>query len=256
MRALILASGEGTRLKPLTEKTNKGMLLVDGKPIFEHIINHLKKYGYKDIIMTVGVKKEQVMNYFKDGSDFGVKIQYSISDEVQGTAGEIAKAKNFLENEDNFILYYGDTLSGINLNIMEKIHDYNNSIITTPVIKGIPAETSLIKSSEDGKILQFIEKPIISQKANIPIFIVNQKIFSHKNISFGKDFSADVIPDFVRYGRVFEYDESKMYNFIDYSNIKLSSYGNYHYDVGTLKRYDEVKKVFDENKVGKIKIIK
>lgn len=255
MKTLILGSGEGTRLRPLTEKTNKAMLKVAGKPILQHIINHLKKYGFRDIVIAVGIKKEQIIDYFKDGSDFDVKIQYSISEELQQTAGEIAKAKKFLEGED-FLLYYGDTLTDINLNILSELHYHKKALITTPVIRGIPAGTSLVKSDKNGKIIEFVEKPIFPEKANIPIFIIDKSILNHPNISFGKDFSSDVVEELVKEGKVFEYDENKRYDFIDYSKLKINPRGNYHYDVGTIKRYEKICDVFEKGEVGIVEVIK
>lgn len=254
-KVLVLANGEGTRLRPLTQKTNKGMLLIAGKPVLEYIIEHLKTYGYRNIIMGVGLKKEQVMDYFQDGKKFGVNIEYSISNDVPGTAGEIAKAKKFLEGED-FLLYYGDTLTGINLNVFYKVHRFNNALITTPVIRGIPIETSLVETDKYGQILRFVEKPVLKEKANIPIFFINKEVLKHPNIDYGRDFSADVISELIETGRVYEYDEDTIYDFVNYSKFRINANGNYHYDVGTLKRYNEICNVFDNNKVGIIKVIK
>ena len=240
MKTLVLASGEGTRMRPLTEYINKSMIPIDGKPVLEHIVEHLRHHGFVDIVMAVGVLKKQVMNYFRDGKRWGVKIEYSESNESQGTAGELAKAKSYFENEEDFLVYYGDTLTATNLINFYQYHKQHRGIITLNGIVGLPIETGVIECDADSKVTAYKEKVSLDLITSIPVFFCANEIFQSGNIQKGKDFSYDVIPEFITKGSVFLYIEDE----------------NYHYDVGTLDRLRKVSETFKLNRVGIEKTIK
>ena len=116
--AIILAGGLGTRLRPLTDKTPKPLLPIQDKPIIEHIIDNLRKYGVKNVILSVGYRAEDIKEHFKDGSHLGVNISYSIETEPLGTGGAIKQAAAGLVKP--FALLWGDNLMDIDLNTMYK----------------------------------------------------------------------------------------------------------------------------------------
>lgn len=247
MKTLVLASGEGTRMRPLTEYINKNMIPIDGKPVLEHIVEHLRNYGFVDIVMAVGVFKKQVMNYFGDGKRWNVKIEYSESDESQGTAGELARAKSYFENEEDFLVYYGDTLTATNLRNFYQYHKQHRGIMTLNGIMGLPIETGIIECEERPvsnpplrKVTAYKEKISLEVITSIPVFFCANEIFKSENIQKGKDFSYNVIPEFVAKGAVFLYIEDD----------------NYHYDVGTLDRLRKVSETFKLGRVGIEKTIK
>ena len=240
MKTLVLASGEGIRMRPLTEYINKNMIPIDGKPILEHIVEHLRNYGFVDIVMAVGVLKKQVMNYFGDGKRWGVKIEYSESNEPQGTAGELANAKSYFENEEDILVYYGDTLTATNLTNFYQYHKQHRGIITLNGIMGLPIETGIIECNENSKVTAYKEKVSLEVITSIPVFFCANEIFKSKNIQKGKDFSYDVIPEFIAKGAVFLYIEDE----------------NYHYDVGTLDRLRKISETFKLGRVGIEKMIK
>ncbi len=212
MKTLILASGEGTRVRPLTEYINKNMIPIDGKPILEHIVEHLRNYGFVEIVIAVGVLKKQVMNYFGDGKRWGVKIEYSESDGPQGTAGELAKAKSYFENEEDFLVYYGDTLTATNLINFNQYHKQRRGIMTLNGIMGLPIETGIIECDADSKVTTYKEKVSLEVITSIPVFFCASEIFKSENIQKGKDFSYDVIPEFITKGSVFLYIEDENYH--------------------------------------------
>ncbi|MBM3242218.1 nucleotidyltransferase family protein [Candidatus Poribacteria bacterium] len=256
MKTLVLASGEGTRMRPLTEYINKNMIPIDGKPVLEHIVEHLRNYGFVDIVMAVGVFKQQVMNYFGDGKRWNVNIEYSESAESQGTVGELARAKAYFENEEDFLVYYGDTLTATNLRKFYQYHKQHRGIITLNGIMGLPIETGIIECEERPvsppsfppytggfplrKVTAYKEKISLEVITSIPVFFCANEILKSKNIQKGKDFSYDVIPEFVAKGAVFLYIED----------------ANYHYDVGTLDRLRKVSETFKLGRVGIEKTIK
>ncbi len=251
MKALILASGEGKRLIPLTEKTNKCMLLVNGKPIAEHIVENCAMYGIRDIVFAIGIKKEQIMEYFGDSKEYNlngkkikVKFFYADGNEIVQTAGEIFKAKSFLKDEEDFLLYYGDALTNLDIGNFYNFHKKMGGIITGPGMKEVYTESGIYVHLGEGKIKAFHEKPFINDLielpgifSNVPIYFINKKIWGNKNIVFGKDFNKDVLPDFMGKG------EFKMFF---QENL-------WHIDIGDLKKYVVACRAYESGTQEKIR---
>ncbi len=107
MQAVILAGGAGTRLRPLTLAVPKPMIKINGKPFLQYILEELKKYGVRDIILCVGYLADKFKEYFGDGSKLGINLSYSVEREFLGTAGAVKLAEKYLE--DDFVLMNGDT---------------------------------------------------------------------------------------------------------------------------------------------------
>jgi NDP-sugar pyrophosphorylase family protein len=243
MKALILANGEGERLRPLTEKMQKAMVPINGKPAMQIIIEHLKQSGVTDFILAVGIKKEQVIDYFKDGKDFGVKIEYSINQVPQGTAGELSAAKKFLNNEEDFLVYYGDSLTNINFNDFYKFHKSNSGIITSPVMKEIYVESG-IYLCENNTALSFTEKPFLNDLvklegvfSNVPIFLMSNKVWQSPGIMYGNDINIHVVPEIVKSG------EFKIF----------FQPGLWHLDIGNLKKYKAACLAYEKNEQSKLR---
>src|SRR5919199_5329683 len=114
MKAVVMAGGEGTRLRPLTSNRPKPLVPILNKPIAQHIIEHLKRAGVTDIVVTLYYLAEEIQNYFGDGSELGVNLIYSIEDTPLGTAGSVKKAQKYLD-DDTFIIVSGDALTDIDV---------------------------------------------------------------------------------------------------------------------------------------------
>ena len=112
-KAVLLVGGKGTRLRPLTYKIPKALLDVNGKTVLEHLLDLLKKYGIRDIILCVGYMKEKIKEYLGDGSKFGVNVTYVEEDKALGTAGPLKLAKKYLKS--SFIVSNGDELKDIHI---------------------------------------------------------------------------------------------------------------------------------------------
>ena len=120
MKAVILAGGEGTRLRPLTSNTPKPMMPLANKPMMEHIVSLLALHGFDEIVVTVAFLANQIRDYFGDGSDFGVSMRYATEDTPLGTAGSVRNAS--AELDDTFLVISGDVLTDIDLTAFVKAH--------------------------------------------------------------------------------------------------------------------------------------
>ncbi|MEK6939069.1 MAG: nucleotidyltransferase family protein [Nanoarchaeota archaeon] len=170
--AIILAGGLGTRLKPLTDKIPKPLVPIGNKPLLQHIIENFRKYGIKNIILSVGYKAEQIEEYFGDGSKFGVKISYSTESLPLGTGGAIKKAAEGLTAP--FFLQWGDNLMDIDWEKVEKeFFQSKNSIIMTLTPRE-DVENFGVARLEGKKILSFVEKP---KREDAPSNLINAGAF-------------------------------------------------------------------------------
>jgi NDP-sugar pyrophosphorylase family protein len=113
MKAVVLAAGEGQRLRPLTFTRPKHMIPVGGKPILEHLIGTLREAEIEEILIVVNYKSEMIKEHFNSGERFNVKIDYVMQEKVLGTADAIAAAENYINNED-FLAVNGDLLLSVN----------------------------------------------------------------------------------------------------------------------------------------------
>lgn len=158
--AVIMAGGLGTRLAPLTKDTPKPMLKVGAKPILETIIEQLKSYGYRNILLSVNYKGDMIENYFQDGANFGVNIRYIKEKKRLGTAGAIGLAREYLDKP--FFVINGDILTKLNFEQFMQYHVKHNHVITVGTKKyelQIPYGVVNIK---EEKVVELAEKPIQS----------------------------------------------------------------------------------------------
>jgi mannose-1-phosphate guanylyltransferase len=206
MRAMILAAGFGARLKPLTLRLPKPMFPVLNQPLLEHTLHFLSSQGIQDIIVNVHHLPEKILEYFGDGSDFGVRLVFSREEEILGTAGGLKKAQEFLKRE-TFLVMNSDVLADINLANILKIHKEKNSYLTLVVRQDInPEKYKPIQLAGDGRITRFLDasfnRPFqITQRVMFTgIQIMEPEIFSR--IPEGKFFGTteDVFPSLVEEG--------------------------------------------------------
>ncbi len=120
MKAVILAGGEGTRLRPLTSNQPKPMMPLANQPMMEHVVRLLASHGFDDIVVTVAFLANQIRDYFGDGSDFGVRMRYATEETPLGTAGSVLNASE--ELDDTFLVISGDVLTDIDLGAIVKAH--------------------------------------------------------------------------------------------------------------------------------------
>src|SRR6266571_5138425 len=135
MKAVVMAGGEGSRLRPLTSRQPKPLVPVVGRPIMEHILLHLRRHQMRDVVATVQYLGSSIRNYFGDGSEQGVALTYSVEDSPLGTAGSVMLARQFLT--DTFVVISGDALTDIDLAAAARFHRERKSLATI-VLKPVP----------------------------------------------------------------------------------------------------------------------
>ena len=164
-KAIVLAAGEGTRLRPLTLAIPKEMIRVGTKPVIEHAINVLKAGGIREILVVVGRKKEAILDYLGSGERLGVDISYKIQEELKGTAHAVYQGKDFIGNED-FVVIYGDNYLKP-YEVMKEIVKFHEEkrAETTLVLHPVkdPRRFGIVKIDANNKVLGIIEKPTLEE---------------------------------------------------------------------------------------------
>jgi mannose-1-phosphate guanylyltransferase/phosphomannomutase len=224
MKAVIMAGGEGSRLRPLTCNRPKPMVPIVNKPVMEHIIELLKKYGIRDIAVTLQYMPEIIKDYFNDGSEFGVNLKYFTEDVPLGTAGSVKNAEDFLD--ETFIVISGDAITDINL---EKalIYHKEKSAMATLVLKRVecPIEYGVVVVDSLGKINRFLEKPswgeVFSDTVNTGIYVLSPEVLKFIKPDQMFDFSKDLFPMLLK-------QNMPMYGFVT---------EDYWCDIGDLEAY-------------------
>jgi mannose-1-phosphate guanylyltransferase/phosphomannomutase len=204
MKAVIMAGGEGTRLRPLTSNCPKPMLPLANRPMMEHIIGLLKQHGIDEIVVTVAFLANQIRTYFGDGSEFGVKMVYATEDQPLGTAGSVRNAMDVLD--ERFLVISGDVLTDIDLSKIIAFHDEHQAMATIGLVHvDNPLEFGIVITQEDGTIERFLEKPtwgqVFSDTINTGIFVLEPSIFDYIAADRPVDFSGEVFPALLADGK-------------------------------------------------------
>jgi mannose-1-phosphate guanylyltransferase / phosphomannomutase len=203
MKAVVMAGGEGSRLRPLTSRTPKPLVPVAGRPIMEHILLHLRRHQMRDVVATVQYLGASIRNYFGDGSEQGVALSYSVEDSPLGTAGSVMLARQRLN--ETFVVISGDSLTDIDLAAAARFHRERRAIATI-VLKPVPnpLEYGVVVVDEGGAVQRFIEKPswgeVISDLANTGIYILEPAVFDYFRAGEVTDWSGDVFPKLLKQG--------------------------------------------------------
>ncbi|MGB5920477.1 nucleotidyltransferase family protein [Arcobacter sp.] len=176
-KVVLMVGGLGTRLRPLTNKTPKPMLKVGNKPILETIILNFKKYGFINIVLCVSYKSEIIEEYFKDGSDFGVHIEYVHEKKRMGTAGALSLVEENLT--ESFFVMNGDLLTNINFENMMEYHISNNAMATMGVREYDFQVPYGVVNIKDSKILSIEEKPTHKFFVSAGIYMLSPEVLDY-----------------------------------------------------------------------------
>ncbi|MFX0209488.1 MAG: nucleotidyltransferase family protein [Candidatus Hodarchaeota archaeon] len=229
---VVLAGGEGRRLRPLTYYFQKCMIPIGNhqKPLLEYILVHMKRHGIVDLKLLVGYKHEQIVNYFNDGSRFGVKTDYFLDDpSLGGSGGALLNAtiKGAFVDADGLLVYYGDILSNIDLNEMIGQHFDSGSVATLAVTNGfnIPVGVAEI---EGRSVWGWAEKPKIEIFAGIGIVALSPvALVALKELSANRekmDLMGDLVPFLLERGE----------------RVEAYITDAFWYDLGSTEKYEKI----------------
>ncbi len=156
MKAVVMAGGQGTRLRPLTSNVPKPMVAVGNKPTAEHILDLLHRHGIEHVVMTVAFMSEVIRAHFGDGSALGMSIEYAVEESPLGTAGSVKNAASVLD--DTFVIISGDSLTDFDLSTVIDFHRQREAMVTI-ALKSVdnPLEFGVVIVDEDGRIERFLE---------------------------------------------------------------------------------------------------
>ena len=198
MKAIILAGGEGRRLRPLSVNAPKPMIPLFDRPLLEHIVLLLKSCGFTELCMTLHYLPEAVRSHFGDGSGYGVRIEYRVETEAAGTAGCLPACADFIGNDD-FLVISGDAACDYDLRAAMEKHRISGADATLLLSRSsTPGEYGLVLTSEDGRIRGFVEKPgpdkICSDLINTGIYVLSPAVLAEIPANRSCDFGGELFP--------------------------------------------------------------
>lgn len=181
------------------------MVSVGGKPILEHNIAWLKKYGVSDVMINLHYLPQVVMDHFGDGSKWGIRIHYSVEKEILGTAGGVKNVAPFFEDEP-FIVWYGDNLCTCDLDRLAAFHRDKSGLATIALYhREDVTQCGIVGLDASDRILRFLEKPrpeqVFSHWVNAGIYILEPEVLNHIPANSPSDFGRDVFPALLAAGQ-------------------------------------------------------
>ena len=224
MKAVVMAGGEGTRLRPLTSNQPKPMVPIVGKPCMEHILELLRDHGLEQVIVTLAFLPQAIRGYFGTGETLGMEIEYSVEETPLGTAGSVRLASDRLD--ETFLVISGDALCDFDLSALIRFHQEKGAAATIG-LKSVenPLEFGIVVTDEDGRIERFLEKPswsqVFSDTINTGVYVLEPEVLRHIPEGRPFDFSKELFPLLLEMGR-------PMYGYV---------MDGYWQDIGNLDQY-------------------
>jgi len=209
MKAMILAAGEGTRLRPLTLNTPKVMLPLAGKPLLQYILNLLRFHSITEVTINLHHLPKVVMNWLGNRGKFGICVIYSVEDTILGTAGALTKLRDFFD--DTFVVIYGDMLTNLDISSLVEFHQAKGALATVALFEvEDPSGYGIVELDNENRIRHFIEKPApgvtSSNLANAGIYMLQPEMIDYIPSDTFYDFGYDLFPALLSQGaRLFSY---------------------------------------------------
>ncbi|MFM7086945.1 MAG: sugar phosphate nucleotidyltransferase [Cyanobium sp.] len=220
MKAMILAAGKGTRVRPITHTTPKPMIPILQKPVMEFLLELLREHGFDEIMVNVSHLAEEIENYFRDGQRFGVQIAYSFEGRIEdgqligdamGSAGGLKRIQDFQPFfDDTFVVLCGDALIDLDLTEAVRRHRQKGAMASL-ITKRVPMEQvssyGVVVTDDDGRVLSFQEKPPVTEAAsdmiNTGIYIFEPEVLDFIPSGEPFDIGSDLFPKLVEAGASF-----------------------------------------------------
>jgi mannose-1-phosphate guanylyltransferase/phosphomannomutase len=204
MKAVVMAGGEGSRLRPLTIGRPKPMVPMVSKPVMGHILDLLVRQGITQVVVTLHFMPEAIQSYFGDGHTLDMDIQYAIEEAPLGTAGSVKNAQEYLD--EPFIIISGDAVTDIDLQKIMDFHQEKGAEATLTLYRvPNPLEYGVIITDAEARITQFFEKPswgeVISDTVNTGIYVIDPSVLDLIEEGVPTDWSKDVFPKLLEAGR-------------------------------------------------------
>jgi mannose-1-phosphate guanylyltransferase/phosphomannomutase len=203
MQAVVMAGGEGSRLRPITSTRPKPLVPVVNRPILWHVLRLLKKHRIEDSYVTLHYLADQITMAFGDGSDLGVKIKYSFEDKPLGTAGSVKALEDELRG--TFMVISGDVMTDYDLSELISFHKKRGAVATIGLARvENPLEYGVVLTDQDGRINKFLEKPgwseVFSDTVNSGIYILEPEVLKKVDPEGPYDFSKELFPKLLKAG--------------------------------------------------------
>ncbi len=205
MQAVVMAGGEGSRLRPLTINRPKPMVPIANRPVMGHIIELLKRHNITDVVATLQYRADDIEKFFGDGSNAGVTMNYSVEPRPLGTAGSVKFADKYLTRDEPFLIISGDALTDFNLTEIVDFHKRVGAAVTITLYRvPTPLEYGVIIVDDAGRIERFLEKPswgeVISDTVNTGIYVISPEVLDDIEPGTPFDFSKDLFPLLMKRG--------------------------------------------------------
>lgn len=233
VKGLVLCGGTGTRLRPITYYFQKSMIPVGAKqkPLLEYVVRLLKFNGITDLTFLVDYKAEQIMNYFDDGSRFGVQISYTQDDpRLKGTAGSVLNAykQSVVDHKNTLLVYYGDILTNMNVKGLLQHHGDMHASATVALASGFTVRVGMADLGKDNRIRRFVEKPKLKEPVSIGLIVLSgETLREMEQLEKEKselDLMSDFIPHLIEIGK-------SVYGYLSDA---------FWYDVGSTEAYEKL----------------
>ncbi len=238
MKCVIMAGGFGTRLRPLTNSMPKPMVPMVNRPIMEHIVDLLKKHSVDELTALLYFQPETITDYFGDGSDFGVKLDYITATSDLGTAGAVGAAMRKFKGRDSTLVISGDVLTDIDISEALAFHKKKKAVATIVLTRvENPLAFGIVITDNNGRITRFLEKPgwgeVFSDTINTGIYILDRKVLDYLPEGEEFDFSKDLFPILLK-------EDKPIYGYVA---------DGYWKDVGSLDEYRQANMDIIEGRV-------
>lgn len=203
MKAVVMAGGAGSRLRPLTVGRPKPMLPLANQGVLGHILTLLSHHGITDVIMTLQYMASMIEDYYGDGSTYGVRIRYVVEDTPLGTAGSVANARQYLD--EPFIVISGDALTNFNLSEIVAYHESKKAEATLVLAHVVdPLDYGVIVTDQEGRVTRFLEKPswaeVASDTVNTGIYVLDPSVLERIPANVSYDWASQVFPQMLHSG--------------------------------------------------------